>query len=87
MSSHASQHDASLKQTIGENIRRGRKSQQPELTQRQLATELDTDVMSVSRWERGENRPSAHYEAQLAQVLFKGDLTQLYAEPATPEAA
>lgn len=81
MSSHASQH---VEPVWALNIRRAREFRG--WTQRQLATELDTDTMSVSRWERGKVRPSAQFEAKLVALLFDGDLAALYAEP-TPEAA
>lgn len=80
MSSHASQQ---MVPVWSQNIRREREARG--WRQRDLAASLDTDVMSVSRWERGM-RPSAKYEARLVELLFEGDLGALYAEPA-PEAA
>ena len=81
MSSHASRHDTPI---WAQNIKRARLAK--DWTQRDLASRLNTDTMSVSRWERGRVRPSATFEAALVRELFDGDLGALYAEPA-PEAA
>lgn len=79
MSSHGDQHAAPV---WAQNIRRERLARG--LTQRKLAELLDTDPMSVSRWERGL-RPSAKYEAALVDLLFGGDLGALYQEPRVAE--
>lgn len=50
------------------------------MTQRELAVELDTDVMQVSRWERGKHLPSAHFAALLAHLFFGGDDSRLYVD-------
>lgn len=84
MSSHASRHSSAIRTAIAANIRAARKAQG--LRQRDLAALLDTDAMSVSRWERGIARPNAEYEAQLVDVLFDGDLVALYTDP-KPEIA
>lgn len=79
MSSNASQHNSAIKVVIGANIRAARARKR--LLQRELAEQLDTDVMQVSRWERAVTRPGAHYENLLAELLFDGDVSALYAEP------
>lgn len=50
-------------------IRRARKA--AGLTQQRLATKLSdgADLMLVSRWERGQTVPSAHYLDRLREVL------------------
>lgn len=40
-----------------------------ELTQRQLADELDVDVITVSRWERGATTPSDLYRVRIARLF------------------
>lgn len=76
MSSHANRQALTV---VGNNVRRAREARG--WTQRELAAALDTDVMQVSRWERGEHRPNAAYEAALTEVLFEGNLAALYTEP------
>lgn len=73
MTTHAKRHTAS---TVGQNIKAARTAKG--WTQRELAGQLDTDTLSVSRWERGANRPSAIHEAKLADLLFGGDVAALY---------
>ena len=77
MATHARQHLAS---TIGANVKAGREAMG--MTQRDLANRLDTDSMSISRWETGRHRPSASHEVKLAEALFGGDLSALYMERA-----
>lgn len=90
MSSHASQHDGAtdgvtetdtLKKLIGRNIREARLA--AGMTQRDLSIVVDTDVMQVSRWERGITRPGADNELRVANVLFDGDIARLYEEGAS----
>ena len=71
--------------TIGGNVRRGRTARG--WTQRQLAIRLGCGDMRVSSWERGEHRPSAHYEQRLAELLFDGRLSALYTESDHMDAA
>lgn len=79
MSSNANRQPSAIRQTIAANIRAARDARG--LRQREVAARLDTDVMQVSRWERGVTRPGPSYEAKLVELLFDGDLGALYAEP------
>lgn len=57
-----------LAATFARNIRTARKS--AGLTQHELAVALGRgDAMTVSRWERGEHRPSDEYLIALSDVL------------------
>lgn len=38
------------------------------MTQRELAHELDTDQVNVSRWERGAAEPKLRYVRRLAEL-------------------
>lgn len=73
-------------QITGRNIRAARGESR--LTQRELATEINALVPDgklaagdVSRWETGLIEPGAKYRFALAQILFDGDLSAMYAEP------
>lgn len=84
MSSNASRHVAT---TIGANIARGRTTKN-RMTQRELGLAIGVDSQQVSKWERGEHRPSAHYEQALADALFGGAVGALYTPiPETKDAA
>lgn len=70
-------------QITGTNIRAART-----MTQRELAAEINDLVPDgkltagdVSRWETGLIEPGAKYRFALAQILFDGDLSAMYAEP------
>lgn len=64
----ASRASSDLAAIIGRNIRSARKD--AGLNQRQLAERVGVvDGMAVSRWERGEHRPSAASLIQLAEAL------------------
>ena len=41
------------------------------LTQKELAARVGVDAITVSRWERSNQRPSKHAERQLARLLRK----------------
>ena len=43
------------------------------LTQKELATRLKLDAITISRWERGTQRPSNLARRQLARLANKGD--------------
>lgn len=59
---------SSLAATVGRNIKARRKA--AGLTQHDLAVALGRgDQMTVSRWERGEHKPSDDYLLLLADVL------------------
>jgi transcriptional regulator with XRE-family HTH domain len=65
-----------LAATVGARIRRARKA--ADLTQHQLAVLVGTgDAMKVSRWERGENLPSAAALFSLAEI-FDVDVAWFY---------
>lgn len=68
--------------TFGERLKQARKA--AKLTQRELAQRLSTDVMNISRWERGEvKRPSGENLAALADALgVSSDFLLLGREPA-----
>lgn len=58
----------SLSATVAANIAAARKARG--LTQRELADQINgIESMSVSRWERGEHRPSLENLVALADVL------------------
>ena len=42
------------------------------LTQKELAARVRVDAITVSRWERGEQRPSEQAERQLARLSKRG---------------
>lgn len=65
---------------VGANISAARKSKG--LTQHQLAVLLGTgDQMTISRWERGEHRPSDENLIRVARAL-NVDVAQLFMEKA-----
>lgn len=73
-------------QITGRNIATARG--QRKLTQRELAAEIVSLVpdaklggADVSRWETGRIEPGPKYRFALAQILFDGDLSAMYAEP------
>ena len=78
MSGHANQHSASV--LIGLNLAAARKRKG--FKQREVAAELGVSERMVTRWEKGQHRPSALYEKRLVALLLDGDLGALYAEPA-----
>jgi len=41
------------------------------LTQKELATRLKVDAITVSRWERNEQKPSSLAQKQLARLVNK----------------
>jgi len=43
------------------------------LTQKELATRLKLDAITISRWERGTQRPSNLARRQLTRLANKGD--------------
>lgn len=66
--------------TVGRNISAARKAKG--LTQHQLAVLLGTgDQMTISRWERGEHRPSDENLIRVARAL-NVDVAQLFMERA-----
>lgn len=75
-----------IAQTTGRNIRAAREEQGQ--TQRELAAAIEVLVpdakltsADVSRWETGRIEPGPKYRFALADVLFGGDLSAMYAEP------
>lgn len=50
------------------------------LTQRQVGEAVGATPADVSRWESGKVEPGGKYRQQLADVLFDGDLSAMYAE-------
>lgn len=71
--------------TLACNIRAARKASG--LTQHDLAVALGRgDAMTVSRWERGEHRPSDAYLVALAQVLGQ-DVSWFFVDREPEEAA
>jgi transcriptional regulator with XRE-family HTH domain len=64
MTNHATRQIAT---TVADNIRAGRHERG--LTQREMAALLDTDAMSVSRWERGATTPSVPNLVRIAEAL------------------
>lgn len=68
-----------LARTLASNIRAARKAKG--FTQHELAVALGRgDAMTVSRWERGEHRPSDEYLVSLAVALDR-DVSWFFAEP------
>lgn len=67
MQSQAPRH---LKSIVGRNLKAARAAAQ--LTQRELAYKLETDAMSVSRWETGRVMPSWPRLAALSEALGVG---------------
>jgi transcriptional regulator with XRE-family HTH domain len=68
-----------LASILASNIRSARKASG--LTQHELAVALGRgDAMTVSRWERGEHRPSDEYLIALSRVLDR-DVAWFYTEP------
>jgi len=74
------QRDRQTAPTVGFNLRLGRLAK--EMTQRQVAEAVGAAPADVSRWERGKVEPSARFRFPLAEVLFEGDVSALYREPA-----
>jgi transcriptional regulator with XRE-family HTH domain len=62
-----SQATGNLKATLAANIRSARDA--AGMTQRQLATVIDTESSLVSKWERAEHRPSDTNLAAIAAAL------------------
>ncbi len=54
---------------VGRNLRIARKSRG--LTQHQLAVALGCEDMAISRWERGQNRPSDINLVAIAEVFSR----------------
>lgn len=73
MERHAGRHLAAI---VGANIKDARGKQ----TQRALAQELGIPEVYISRWERGENTPSAKHLQLLADRFFDGNVGALYRE-------
>jgi transcriptional regulator with XRE-family HTH domain len=73
----SSQAHRQIKSIVGANIRAGRDALG--LNQRQLAQALDTDVMNVSRWERGKVMPGLENLQKLSGVLGQ-DLGWFYVD-------
>lgn len=69
-----------LATTIGSNLRAARADLG--LTQREVGAAVEASEMQVSKWERGQHRPSPGYEMRLADFLFEGDVSRLYEEKA-----
>lgn len=63
---------------VGRNIRRARRY--ADLTQGELAAQVGvSSLMAISRWERGEHRPSDESLVKLSQILGR-DIAWFYAE-------
>lgn len=77
MPRQSNRHLASI---VGANIRAARNA--AGLTQRELGQLIGVEGMFISRWERGANSPSPRYLPVLADVLFEGDISAMYVEPA-----
>lgn len=65
------------KTPLATNIRRLRRAAR--LTQSALAARVGVEVLTVSRWERAERVPRQDHLVGLAEVLCRGELSELYA--------
>jgi transcriptional regulator with XRE-family HTH domain len=74
----SSQAPRQIKTIVAQNLVTARKAKG--LTQRQLATLIDTDAFQVSRWERGANRPTDATLVRLAQALDV-EFVQFFIDP------
>lgn len=66
-----------IAQTVGENLRRARLAK--DLTQKEVGDELGVTNRDVSRWENGAVEPGRKYRLLLADLLFDGDVSAMYA--------
>jgi transcriptional regulator with XRE-family HTH domain len=82
MASHMANHLSSL---VGANIAAARAA--AGLTQQQLAAALDTSSSRVSGWERGVHLPSQKQQPAIADLLFGGDISALFASDTETEGA
>jgi transcriptional regulator with XRE-family HTH domain len=64
---------------IGEQIARGRKEKN--LTQEDLAFELDVPPQAVSKWETGKSLPDVYTLVKLAEIFGVYDLGYFVGEP------
>jgi transcriptional regulator with XRE-family HTH domain len=75
----------SIAATFSRNLKAARKS--AGMTQHDLAVALGRgDAMTVSRWERGENRPSDGYLIVLSEVLER-EVAWFYTDHASQKEA
>jgi len=65
-----------LTQTFGANVDRGMRAKG--LTNRDVGKIMDRSEMEISRWRRGLHLPVPANQAALADILFDGDLGELY---------
>jgi transcriptional regulator with XRE-family HTH domain len=65
------------KEIIGRNINRGIVAKG--LTNRQLAQLVNKSEIQISKWRNAKNVPTLEHLAQLADVLYDGDLNKFYA--------
>lgn len=76
MPSQATSH---LKATIGANIDRGIASRK--MTNRAVGEAVGATEHQVWRWRKGRHTPTLDTLVSLADLLFEGDVNELYAEP------
>ena len=65
--------------SVGENLRAARQGRG--WTQKQVGEAIGVTNRDVSRWESGKVEPGRRYRHLLADLLFDGDLSAMYAEP------
>jgi transcriptional regulator with XRE-family HTH domain len=78
-SQEASQARAIATSTVAANVDRG--MVRMDLNNRQLADRIGATEHQVWRWRRGKHLPSVETLVHLADVLFDGDMAELYASP------
>lgn len=64
---------------MGKNLRTARRTRG--WTQRQVGEAIGVTNRDVSRWESGKVEPGRRYRHLLADLLFDGDLSAMYAKP------
>ncbi len=77
----ASQATRSLKTIVGQNLAVARKAKG--LKQREAAEALSTDVMQLSKWERGIHRPADHTLLALGE-LYGRDYAWFFTDHDSP---
>lgn len=67
-----------IREIVAANIDRGIK-RHPKMTNRAVGDQIGSTEHQVWRWRTGKHMPSKDNLIALANVLFDGDITQLYA--------